>query len=605
MNLSESLSKQNLLKFVLLGLFMSTLAIQLDAENELTLTGEKVVVFKNGYCLIVKRAKGTTDAEGNISTFEVPDSAILGSFWAVPTESKLLGMTAGLVEEEINSEEETTCTQTIELLQANKGSQCSIVMDDGTVLSGQIGKALVNESMQASSANDHLNIRPIYQATGSGYHRTVQRYVPAEYTQIHRSQITGDKFLLETEDGDVLLNASQVQRLVVKDMKTVYQRNTLEKKTRKRLEFKFDRKDSEVDFLIMYFRPGVRWIPTYRLDLAQGDGDSADGKQTARLDLQGEIINEAEDIIDTPIDLVVGVPNFRFENIPSPLSLEKVLRNALLEAAPELMGQSSMMSNALFTQRSGEVGRGASQGAMSAEAEIELEQKMNSEGGNDLFIYHLDKMTLRKGERASLPILTASVPYKDVYTWQIQTQRTNSAPNSSSPLKLSQKNVWRQIQFDNNSEVPLTTGACMLVDGFQPLGQELLTYTPRGGTCRVPVTVAVDLVGQLEDYETDRKPNPESTWKWDRIIVSNKIDLELVNYKDRAITVEIELLFGGRVDEVSDDGTHKSSNYRSEDWQSYYGESAANSSSKVVWKTTIEAGETFSPSVSFHYYSTN
>ena len=87
---------------------------------------------------------------------------LVGRLDGVPTESKLLGMTAGLVEEEINSEEETTCTQTIELLQANKGSQCSIVLDDGTVLAGKIGKALVNESMQASSANDHLNIRPIY-----------------------------------------------------------------------------------------------------------------------------------------------------------------------------------------------------------------------------------------------------------------------------------------------------------------------------------------------------------------------------------------------------------------------------------------------------------
>ena len=58
----------------------------------------------------------------------------------------------------------------------------------------------------------------------------------------------------------------------------------------------------------MYFRPGIRWIPTYRIDLRQKDG-----KNMAQVSLQAEILNEAEDLHDVPLDIVVGVPNFRFK----------------------------------------------------------------------------------------------------------------------------------------------------------------------------------------------------------------------------------------------------------------------------------------------------
>jgi hypothetical protein len=40
----------------------------------------------------------------------------------------------------------------------------------------------------------------------------------------------------------------------------------------------------------MYFRPGIRWIPTYRVSL----NDQKD-KKTATVSLQAELLNEAED----------------------------------------------------------------------------------------------------------------------------------------------------------------------------------------------------------------------------------------------------------------------------------------------------------------------
>jgi len=49
----------------------------------------------------------------------------------------------------------------------------------------------------------------------------------------------------------------------------------------------------------------------------------------ANLSLQGEVLNEVGDIDHAALDLVVGVPNFRFADTLSPLTLETALRATL------------------------------------------------------------------------------------------------------------------------------------------------------------------------------------------------------------------------------------------------------------------------------------
>ena len=75
-----------------------------DSEaSRLELKTERVCVFKDGYCLVLKQGTATTDEDGFVFTEEVPDSAVLGSFWAVPDEGKLKSMTAGWVDSKSKS----------------------------------------------------------------------------------------------------------------------------------------------------------------------------------------------------------------------------------------------------------------------------------------------------------------------------------------------------------------------------------------------------------------------------------------------------------------------------------------------------------------------
>jgi hypothetical protein len=79
--------------------------------SELELKTERVIVFKDGYTLIIKRGVATTDKAGEVFTDEVPDAAVLGSFWAVPEEGRLISMVAGWKSTKDSDDKPMTCTQ--------------------------------------------------------------------------------------------------------------------------------------------------------------------------------------------------------------------------------------------------------------------------------------------------------------------------------------------------------------------------------------------------------------------------------------------------------------------------------------------------------------
>ena len=122
----------------------------------------------------------------------------------------------------------------------------------------------------------------------------------------------------------------------------------------------------------------------------------------------------------------------------------------------------------------------------------------------------MPKLRLAKGERIAVAILSTEVPYRDVYTWDLHVKRKDieAAPSGSgvrSPLVLSKNEVWHQIELTNNTKLPWTTGAAMIMQGHQPLGQELLTYTSPKSLVRVPVTVSVDTRGTFGETEISRQ----------------------------------------------------------------------------------------------------
>ncbi|WP_146598804.1 DUF4139 domain-containing protein [Novipirellula aureliae] len=585
----------------------------MTVASRLDLKTERVVVFKDGYCLVVKQGKATTDADGVAYTDDVPDAAVLGSFWAVPEKGTIQSLVAGWVDTESTMARELNCTNIMEVVKSNLGKACSLEVDQERI-EGRLLKILSNDelanNLSAANFNDPSDsMRLSSQLSASQSTRSLGSRTAT--TSI--SDVGGEYFLLRTQSGDMMIRADMVRNLTIENMNSLIEKTMITKSRHKRLTMKFAQANAEVNVNLMYFRPDVRWIPTYRINLtgqalAPGKDPSpekqASQQQKAEMIMQGEILNEAEDFTNVPFHVVVGVPNFRFRTIPSPIVLEATLRNSLAQAAPSIMGRGNhLMSNAVFTQQISDFrSRPATQDETTA---IDLPDELNGKGGNDMFVYQLAPMTLRRGERAIVPILHTDIAYRDIYTWDIQMTHSEnfvaSTVDSPSPLRLSEARVWRQVELVNNSNVPWTTGAAMIVDEMQPLAQELLTYTSPGSSCRVPVTVSVDLRGKAEDTETGRELKVLSWRGHDYARVTGKIEAELTNQKKEPVTLAVQLRFGGKATKLSDNGKVVLEAYHAEDWHEQRGD-PINNSSVIRWTETILPGESFKPTVDYEYY---
>lgn len=595
----------------LVGLSSSLNGDEQPLKSELKLKTERVIVFKDGYCLVVKQGTGTTDADGNVFTKQVPDAAILGSFWAVSEGEKIKSMIAGWKETETSTQRKINCTNVIEIVKANLGKTGTFTLNNDTTVHGTLLKILSNDELDQSdfqTATQQQRLNQIVLSSTTSVSASSHSVV---------NKVTGSFFVVRTADGDMMVPTAAVGNLLIDNMTSTLAQTLTETARHKQLSMKFGKPNTDVKINLMYFRPGVRWIPTYRVNLTENPfpttGSPTTDQQadqplqnhkTAEIFMQGELLNEAEDLVDVPFHVVVGVPNFRFRAVPSPLVLEASMRNLLSQAAPGLMGQGNQMSNALFTQRSSEF-RSNRAGGNDSGAVVELPEELSGKGGNDLFVYEIEPMTLKKGERATVPILRTKVAYRDVYTWDIdvihaETYATSSA-DSPSPLVLSENTIWRQVELINNTELPWTTGAAMFVDGFQPLAQELLTYTSPGGICRIPVTVSVDLRGRVEDAEINRELNALQ-WRGSHYArVQGRIGIEVTNNKANPVPVEVRLRFGGKAKQASNNGKISMESFRADNWQNRQGD-PINNSSKVEWTVDIDPGAGFQPVVDYEFW---
>ena len=199
-------------------------------------------------------------------------------------------MTAGWQTTTNRVDRDVACLQNIEILQANKGRDCRITLNDRTKLQGIIREVLVHETKS-----------PISASLGTTLNLT-QSFLTGSTGRPQVSGIAGTRFVLRMEEGDVMLPVSHIHTLTIRNMATTLTRTVTRETRRKRLTLRFAEPNHEHKVTLMYFRPGLRWIPTYRISLDRGK------EKMAEIAMQAEILNEAEDLINVPLDIVVGVP---------------------------------------------------------------------------------------------------------------------------------------------------------------------------------------------------------------------------------------------------------------------------------------------------------
>jgi hypothetical protein len=598
-------------------LLIPTFARCADAPGSLKLTTERLVVFKDGYGLVVRKGTATADAQGRVFTTDVPDAAILGCFWATADDShKILTMRAEWDEHKSTRKTTTACLNVAELMRANVGKTVTLDLTDKT----EHGASLTQEGKIA----ELLDIAPDSPFAVGGAEGGPGTTAGAYWTMISREGVTthgafppeavasggtlireltprgGDFVVLEHEGKRTILPVNHVQSVVGKDLETKIDRQEEIYSKTKRLSMDFGKESAgkPVALHLLYFTSGLRWIPTYRV--------SGDLKDKAAMELQGEILNDVTDVEHADVDLVVGVPNFRFKENPSPLTLEKTLRTLMIADSRVNVSNNSMVqsqfSNGDF--RGGERG-----GAAGGEDMAMAPELAGAAGEQDLFVYSVKDFSLKKSARATVPLWQTTTSLRHVYTYDIKACRNGvgggivreSPATPASPLHIQMNQVWHQLELTNASKIPWTTGAALILRELLPIGQDLITYTPPGSKALLPVTIAVDLRGSFEEQESERTPSALRIDRTEYTLVKKKGAVTVTSYRKDKSDVRVTLAGGGKVTSASDDGKIKLNDFRPEDWEDNT-LMHVNNHSDVTWEFSIGPGETKTIAYEVQFY---
>jgi hypothetical protein len=118
--------------------YLAAVRADTGASGRLELTTTRAVVFKDGYGLIMREARGVADGDGWVHTLDVPDTAVLGSFWAVSHGGDVVAMRAEYANEwKRQAQPRGPGSLALgALLQQAQGKVVSLVLEDGAMVSG-------------------------------------------------------------------------------------------------------------------------------------------------------------------------------------------------------------------------------------------------------------------------------------------------------------------------------------------------------------------------------------------------------------------------------------------------------------------------------------
>ncbi len=277
-----------------------------------------------------------------------------------------------------------------------------------------------------------------------------------------------------------------------------------------------------------YLRKGITWIPEYTLTVIDDD--------TAELTLRGTLINEAEDLIHCDVNFIVGVPHFVHTDYLTPTAVGQVIRTVgTAVAPPQIRTQIANRAAVAHTQQ-GTMGPAYHQPA-GARGGIGNLPQLAEPGGSDFTIYTKKDMTIRRGEKAIVTLFRKRIKFSHLYRW--------SPPGR----------IQHFFVLHNNTDTSWTTGPCLAISGNNPLSEDLLKYTAKGGRTELQVTEAVNVASDLLEKEIDRQfkaYEPSRNVFLDLVTLEGTLAVE--NYEPYDIELIIRTTIPGKPTFASDDG---------------------------------------------------
>lgn len=542
----------------------------------------EVTVFKDGHAFVLHEGSLPVNSDGDVHLDYLP-TPVLGTFWPYSADAKvkLLSVSAGKQRVEMTR----TALAIPELLRANLGQRVLIHQGDRSYFAKIVGFP--------ERSGEELEKEAL---VGSG----PQVSQPGQVIELLTDQ--GTKVIPTTTITDVTFVDPPKHAVNYEEI-----RNLL----RMRFDWGQAPPPKQVQVGMTYLQKGIRWIPNYRVQL------EANG--IAAVQLQATLINELSDLEHVTANLVIGVPSFDFKTTIDPIALSEVA--AQLSAYFQDHSQTAFsFSNSMMTQsqvaRMGEF-RGR-QGQPAAELNLGPEVG-GSEHGDDMFLFTVKDISLKKGERMVVSVGEWKLKYSDVLRLELPIAppaeiRGNFNNDQQSQLAklFHAPKAKHVVRLENTAKVPLTTAPAMLMSEGRVLGQGLMTYTSPGGAADLTMTTAVNLSIMHEEDESKRTPNAANFGghNYDRIDLTGSI--RLTNHRKAPVRVEVVRTLLGAIDEASHDGKITRPGVWTADdigqpiwwswhsWPSWWYQ--MNVRGRAQWDVTIPPGEKLSLTYQWHYF---
>jgi hypothetical protein len=408
----------------------------------------------------------------------------------------------------------------------------------------------------------------------------------------------GDLLLVRTASGTRALPLTSVRDI---EIQGEFAGKVSTEEQRERLTLRVDGGGDGAKVGVVYVQHGLRWIPSYRLDI--------DGEGKASVQMEATLVNDLIDLDAATVHLVVGVPKFAFEGLVDPISLQQEVAQiaARMQGAARM---SNFLGNALGTQVPGyfvESPRGEQQPA----AEV-------GDANEDLFVFTVHDVTLRKGERLVLPITAFDLTYRDVYSLTVPftppmefQQGLQSEQALQLARELASPKAVHVLRLRNSSKVPLTTAPALVLAKGRVLAQGHVRYAPVGVETDVEINTAIDICVETDETEAQRADVQLGRNRYLRLDAVGSILLR--NEKRETVEVEVRRRVLGLVDDVGQDGqkqqldlvqvwddAHRPGWWRWWNWPGWW--FRWNGFGEFRWTVKLDPGESAHLEAKWHYF---
>ena len=543
---------------------------------------KEVTVFKDGHAFVLHEGAMPTNGAGQVVMDYLP-APVMGAFWPYSAQegAKLTAVVAGKRRVAVTR----TALTTRELIEANIGAQAWVRETGGAHYKARIVGVPTRSSAElalAAPAN-----------TGES--------LPQKAALVLLETDEGIRAVLFDQVRDVTF--PQQPEMSVSDEQF---RNTLTLK----LNWANGQPREEANVGMAYLQKGIRWIPSYKVTI--------DGEGKALVQLQATIINELTDLEGVTANLVVGVPTFAFQDVADPIGMGQAVAQLSQQFRSDAR-TAYAFSNAIMSQSVMPVNRRV-EPTPPAGGDLGPEIA-GSDRSEDLFIFTVENLTLRKGERAVLPVASYDLPYTDVHALDVpfapplEVERNlNSEQQRELARLFAAPKVMHKLRLRNTSDHPLTTAPALILKGDRLVAQGLMTYAAPGAETDLPVTVAVNIQVIKEDAETKRTPNA-ANWHGTQV---TRIDLagtiHMVNRGDKSVSIEVTRHVLGHADEAGQDGVVTMANafeqttggsalphwWRWYSWPQWWRH--FNGIGRIEWTVELEPGKDAELTYVWHYF---